>query len=333
MPQPVVLRYGALGDMVMTTPLLRALHQRYGQPSMVIALGGWVPSLCKNLPYVGAIHTIKSRKAPYLFSPDQWALVAALRAIPDPAVYVLSGDEEAAALIKRAGLPIKASCYGAGFIPNEHQVDNHCRLAGFDAKNYDRKPQLIVSDAEKNDAHTWMNQRFGSTKTIFVHVGNKKTMSWRKRSNNVKEWPRENWTQLIKHLMAAKPDHNIALTGAAGERPMTQAIVDQVNHPHVTSIAGETNLRRLFAALSLGHSCISVDTGPAHAAAAIGCPLIVLFGATDPRINGPISTTAPVHIVTGPKNAPILDGEAGWAAHHAMNAIAVADVVEAWGKL
>jgi hypothetical protein len=104
---------------------------------------------------------------------------------------------------------------------------------------------------------------------------------------------------------------------------MTDAIVSAVADKRVRSLAGETPLRRLLSVLSLAHSLISVDTGPAHAAAAIGCPLVVLFGATDPRVNGPIATSAPVSIISGPPDAKMLDGEAGWAArvHDKVNLV------------
>jgi ADP-heptose:LPS heptosyltransferase len=43
--------------------------------------------------------------------------------------------------------------------------------------------------------------------------------------------------------------------------------------------AAELPLPRLLALCARSHSMISVDTGPAHAAAALGLPLVVLFGA------------------------------------------------------
>ncbi len=329
----VVVRYGALGDMVMTTPVLRALHARHGAPCTVVGLGGWVPSLFANLPSVGAIHTIKSRKAPYLFCPDQWALVRELKKYHGHPVYVLAGDERAAALVKRAGLTITSSGYLTKFIPNEHQVDNHARVAGFDPATYDRRPKLIVTEQERADCLAWKNARFGSAPLVLLQAGNKKTMSWRKRSNDVKSWPVDRWVSVIRAVLAHDPTIKIALNGAPLEREMTDTIVAATGDPRVSSIAGETSLRRLLALLTLAHSTISVDTGPAHAAAALGCPLVVLFGSTDPRINGPVSSTAPVAIVTGPANAIIADGEAGWAAHHHMEAVTVEAVVSAWKNL
>jgi heptosyltransferase-2/heptosyltransferase-3 len=51
--------------------------------------------------------------------------------------------------------------------------------------------------------------------------------------------------------------------------------------------------------LSMAHSCISVDTGPAHAAAALDCPLVVLFGKASPTRFRPLSANSPVEILVG----------------------------------
>jgi ADP-heptose:LPS heptosyltransferase len=67
-------------------------------------------------------------------------------------------------------------------------------------------------------------------------------------------------------------------------------------------------LRRLFALCERSHNMISVDTGPAHAAAAVGLPLVVLFGAYPSRVWQPRSAVgSPVIGVGGPPVASRLD--------------------------
>ncbi len=329
----LVVRWGALGDMVLTTPLLRALAERHGGPCTVVGLGGWLPELFRGLPFVGAVHSIRSRKTPYVLSPEQWKLNRILSGLRDQPVYLLAGDERSAALIRRAGLTISASVYATGSRVNEHQVDNHVRVAGFAPTAFDRRPQLAIDEAERSACRNWLTAQVGQAPVVLLHAGNRRTMGWRKRTSDVKSWPAERWAEVARGILAQRTDVHLLLTGAPGEREMTEHIVAAIGDPRCRTIAGETPLRRLLALLSLAHSTISVDTGPAHAAAAIGCPLVVLFGATDPRINGPIATRAPVHIVTGPAGAPILDGEPGWSAHHQMLGITAETVLSAWREL
>jgi heptosyltransferase-2/heptosyltransferase-3 len=324
------MRWGALGDMVLITPLLRALAQRHGAPCEVVCLGAWVPALFRGLPSVGGIHAIGSRKTPYWMSPEQWRLKRTLAGLRGHPFYLLAGDADSGALARRAGMTVTASIHGAGHVPNEHQVDNQARVAGFPAAGYDRRPQLVVGDDERAACRAWLGALVGDAPVVLLHAGNKKTMGWRRRGGDLKSWPVERWAAVARGVLAHQPRCVVLLTGAPGERQMTDHIVAAVGDPRCRSIAGETPLRRLLALLTIAHSTISVDTGPAHAAAALGCPLTVLFGATDPRINGPVPTTAPVAIVTGPEDAPVLDGEAAWAAHHHMEAIGADAVLAAW---
>ena len=64
-------------------------------------------------------------------------------------------------------------------------------------------------------------------------------------------------------------------------------------------MADDLPLRRLLALLSLAHSCVSVDTGPAHIAAALNCPLVVLFGKANPARFRPVSASSEVRILQG----------------------------------
>jgi ADP-heptose:LPS heptosyltransferase len=56
---------------------------------------------------------------------------------------------------------------------------------------------------------------------------------------------------------------------------------------------------RLKALLEIAHSMVSVDTGPAHLAAAVGCPLVVLFGARPPLMWAPRSASGSAVVVVG----------------------------------
>jgi heptosyltransferase-2/heptosyltransferase-3 len=67
---------------------------------------------------------------------------------------------------------------------------------------------------------------------------------------------------------------------------------------------------------------ISVDTGPAHAAAALDCPLVVMFGEQDQRVWRPRSRQAAVIVVGGAAGA-----------HSKLLDIGVDEVVAAWNQL
>jgi heptosyltransferase-2 len=57
-------------------------------------------------------------------------------------------------------------------------------------------------------------------------------------------------------------------------------------------VAGETSLRQLMALLARCHLFITNDSGPMHLAAALGLPMVAVFGSTDDRATGPLSPKA-----------------------------------------
>jgi heptosyltransferase-2 len=59
-------------------------------------------------------------------------------------------------------------------------------------------------------------------------------------------------------------------------------------------LTGETDLAQAVAILSLADALVTNDTGPAHIAAALGRPTLVIFGPTDPRTTRPFSKTAEI---------------------------------------
>jgi ADP-heptose:LPS heptosyltransferase len=73
------------------------------------------------------------------------------------------------------------------------------------------------------------------------------------------------------------PHAVIVLCGAPRESLLLRWIAQAAQLAAVT--AAELPLPRLLALCARAHSMVSVDTGPAHAAAALSLPLVVLFGA------------------------------------------------------
>ncbi|HAT10242.1 MAG TPA: hypothetical protein DCS97_06555 [Planctomycetes bacterium] len=330
---PLIIRFGALGDLVMATAVMRALAARHGRPCDVVAHGRWAVGLLAGLPFVGQVHCVPSRNSPYWFTPAQWRLVAFLRERNRHPAWLLESDAKSAWFCRKAGLELRGGIPQAGFRADEHQVDMHRRVCGFaDDAGYRRTPELAIDQADLAACRAWLKTSGAGDGPILVHAGNKRTQ--RGSSVNHKEWPQERWVELIRRLRSQEPERTVLLTGTPSEAEMTEAIAAACGDARVHScIAGSTPVRRMLSLLACAHSCVSVDTGPAHAAAAVGCPLVVLFGSTDPRVNGPVAERAACRIVTGPEGAPTPSGERAWGEHHQMSAIGVDQVHAAWERL
>jgi hypothetical protein len=146
-------------------------------------------------------------------------------------------------------------------------------------------PHLRVLDSERTELRAWLSARgWAARSLILIQPGNFRTLSRRRerwKLHDDKAWPQQNWAALLHKLHAAMPDALIILCGAPAEGPMLQQLELLTALPQVA--IAELPLRRLLALCESAHSMISIDTGPAHVAAALGLPLVVMYGAESPR--------------------------------------------------
>jgi heptosyltransferase-1 len=89
-----------------------------------------------------------------------------------------------------------------------------------------------------------------------------------------KQWPVERFTELAGHIGS-----DALVVWGPGEEPLARAIG--------AAVAPATNFRELASLLGRARLVIGADTGPLHLAAALGTPVIGLYGPTNPARNGP----------------------------------------------
>lgn len=348
---PLVVRFGALGDMIMLTPALQAIFDRYGRPVDVVTSGTWSRNLYDGLEFVGKVHVLRSRKTPYLLDSSQRRLVSELRRRGVGPCWLLETLPKTHWLIDRGGIPesMIVSPIEYPVRDDEHDLEHMLRLAridppGAEPRNRDDgreyEPRLEVSDAELEECRTWCRSVGAEPEHVVVlQPGNKRTMhgGWRRRPSNVKYWPEERWARVIERVLDGDVKGRVVINATPSERSLVEEIRGELS-PEIRgrTIVGESPLRRLIALLSRAKGCISVDTGPAHIAAALGCPVVVLFGATSPRLYRPLGRGGSVLIVSrhpeDQKGSIDTDGHR-WRPGSTMEAIDPDLVIRAWESL
>jgi len=101
-----------------------------------------------------------------------------------------------------------------------------------------------------------------------------------------KRWPMGFYQQLMKQLLAAYPAMKIVIIGTAKESEVANKIA-AVAADRCLNLAGETSLPEMVEILRMSAALVTNDTGPMHVAAALGKPVVGIFGPTDPRRTGP----------------------------------------------
>jgi heptosyltransferase-2 len=101
-----------------------------------------------------------------------------------------------------------------------------------------------------------------------------------------KRWPVENFAQAVIEVTRRLPNCAWLLLGSDADRVSCERIAQQAPDA-VLNLVGKTSLRELLALLKLCRVLLSNDTGPMHAAAALGTPVVVPFGSTSSVLTGP----------------------------------------------
>jgi lipopolysaccharide heptosyltransferase I len=100
-----------------------------------------------------------------------------------------------------------------------------------------------------------------------------------------KRWPVGNFAALAGKVYE-KYHCDIVACGIESEKEVTEKL-KKVSSAAIINLAGKTNIQQLMALLAGAKIIVGNDTGPAHIAAALGVPMVLIFGFTNPLRVGP----------------------------------------------
>jgi ADP-heptose:LPS heptosyltransferase len=177
--------------------------------------------------------------------------------------------------------------------PGEHVSELYRRAAesaGCDMAAYDPVPVLEVPDELVAQARGRLHPL--GQRLIGVQMGSQRTTvrSLLPQRPNLKSLTGQQWQSLVVGLLEDDAADSVVLHGSSAERSMVESFRNGLPATIRSRCHDLTDLplRLLPAVLSQLHALISVDTGPAHIAAAVGCPVLAIFGPTDPARYRPL---------------------------------------------
>lgn len=291
----LVIFFARVGDLVMFTPVIRQLA-RDGEVDLLVR--PWGTPLLSGQPGVTTVHTLRTPNrdswlARLLDGGEHAAMARTLGEKKYDEIITFKGEAAAvqhwidswrgAATMRH----ISRSIPGAP----RHNVDANSHaltFGGFSIEGFDPLPRLTIADAERATA----NARLGALgkRVLAVQAGSSLTHRWLRKQPNLKGLTPQQWSAFLARLFDGQHIDAVVLHGSAPEGREARAIrkaMDARWQHHVHDWTGQVPLTQLPAVLAASHATVSVDTGPAHIAAAVGCPLLVFFGPTDPAVFAP----------------------------------------------
>lgn len=154
----------------------------------------------------------------------------------------------------------------------------------------DPTPELWIPEASRRAAAGRLEAAGvnGSAPYVVLHVGSNKPEA---------RLPDETAADIARGIRRAA-NTPLLLTGDPSEAAATERLCARIGSG-ARNLAGRTDLLELAAVLEGARVAVTVDSGPMHLAAAVGTPLVVLFGPGDSRRFGPRGRAGQVTLLQG----------------------------------
>jgi heptosyltransferase II len=285
-PQRILVRApNWIGDVVLSLPALRDLRRSFPSARLEVLARPWVGEVYRAVPEVDAI--VESR--------GHGDDVRSLRGRHDLGV-LLPNSFGTALVLWRAGVPERWGYATDGRGP---MLTRRCRVpAGVRGRSqvYYYRAMLEglglsidgLPDASLACPAGWAARGLALLGSGGPWIGVNPGAFY----GTAKRWLPERFAAAAD-LVARRLGAGVAIVGAAAERPLGEAIAGQLRAP-VRVLCGETTLGDLVGLLKHLRVLLTNDSGPMHLAAALGTPLVAVFGSTDWRETSPVSSRARV---------------------------------------
>lgn len=293
----LLIKLSALGDVIQTLPTLEALREAF--PTAEIT---WLveEAAAPLLQYHPALDTLLiSRRQAWLRAARTWRqwpvvwsevrqLLMELRRRPFTAVVDLQGLGKSALWTWLARSPRKLGFAGTReysylalnerlppYDPDEHAVRRYLRLAqhlGATSPNLRFRVALPLGAGDQLQ-EIWQE---AAGPVIVLHPGTR--------------WPSKQWPTMslarLADALARDFQARVVFTGSRGDKPLI-AQCQAAMQTRALDLSGRTDLWDLTRLFFHVDAAVTTDTGPMHLAAAVGTPVVAVFGPTAPWRTGP----------------------------------------------
>lgn len=282
----IKLRY--LGDVLLSTPVLASLRAAFPGAFLSVLVNPGTEPMIETNPYLDEVLIVERSASPV----RQVRFALALHRGRFDLVIDLTDADRAAILSRITGADIRVGFNREGrwrgrlythVVPVPQQPipmirQNLMALEVLGIPVSESAPLLRVRPADEETAGAALGAiEVGPGEPfVAVHPG---ARWW------FKSWPARRFAGLIDYVQG-KLGMKAVLLGGDQEREIAEAILGQVG-TEVRSLVGRLGLLELAAVLRRATLFVGNDNGPMHIAAAMGTPVVGLFGLSDPKVWGP----------------------------------------------
>jgi heptosyltransferase II len=287
-----------VGDAIMALPALRAVRGKFPEAEIAILARPYVADIYRE-------QQICDELIPYATTGRHAGIAGRERLAHElherkfDVALLLQNAFDAAWLAWRAGIPQRIGYARDGRsllltravpVPKPGETPPHekfyylelLRRAGWtDSLGDESFIRLTVPDAHRHRAEQTLLEAGARPDSFRIAIGAGASYG------SAKCWPPDRFAEMANRL-ASEKRAEVILFGTAGEIPVANAIAAGMREKPI-DLTGETAVADLPALLSQCHLFIGNDSGAMHVAAAVGLPVVAVFGPTDPLGTAPVT--------------------------------------------
>ena len=298
MQRTLVISPNWIGDAVMAQPLLRRLKELQPERPIDVLAPTWVAPVWRAMREVDSVI-----ESPFKHGSLQWkerrafARMLAQRGYADS--YVLPNTLKFALIPWLAGIRKRVGYKGEmryGLVNVMHHDDKAAPrpMAQFYQALADAPVRRLAPPARLPEpVMTVAAGEFdAAVARLQLPAGRYVAFAPGAEFGPAKRWPASYFAELAQTILANCPDAQILLLGSPKDRAVCDEITTVVPQAH--NLAGATSLSEAIALISQCAAMVTNDSGLMHIAAALGRPLVAIYGPTDPRHTPPLSQLAQI---------------------------------------
>ncbi len=271
----LLARIGALGDTIMALPVAQALKSQNPSCRVDFLCSASVAPLLDLSSHVDRVYPLKHRNVPYQLSREKQKLVRQLKQQRYSRAVLMENAQRFSTILRETGIQKTSSYVEHPLDPILHSVENNLRLAGLEA--YSEVPLKIDLDLASPSCRGFETDLEGLPRPLVgIHPGYGPPGRKRGQTTRLKGWPRGSFVRLAQALQ--EREVSVIITGSRQDSRDSQLIADHLDPRRTRVLAGRTTLPQLAGLFTTLDLLVSVDSGPAHLGAALGTPLVVLWG-------------------------------------------------------
>ena len=283
-----------VGDAILSEPLVAVLREPLGEPIVDVLAPPWCAPVYARMRGIG--HIVENPLGHgELGLGRRLALAREIRARAYTYAFILPNSFKSALIPWFAGIPRRIGYAGEGrralltetrrLDPKAFPrlVDRFVALAVPKGRLIPTPPAPVLVPNAANAAAAMRALKLSTHRPIAIFCPGAEY-------GPAKRWPAEHFIALARRLL--EEGYAVWLLGSPNDQAAALPIAAAI--PGVRDLTGRTDLGTAIDLLSLASVVVSNDSGLMHAAAAVGRPLVALFGSSSPDYTPPLSPLAQV---------------------------------------